>query len=42
LIDLERAERTKEELLALHGVGPEAIAILSDALAERGLEYRRS
>jgi predicted flap endonuclease-1-like 5' DNA nuclease len=31
---------SKEELLAIHGVGPKAIAILGDALAERGLAYR--
>jgi predicted flap endonuclease-1-like 5' DNA nuclease len=32
--------RSKEELLAIHGVGAKAIAILGDALAERGLAYR--
>jgi predicted flap endonuclease-1-like 5' DNA nuclease len=29
-----------KELLAIHGVGPKAIAILGDALAEKGLDYR--
>jgi hypothetical protein len=34
------ASHSKKELLAIHGVGPKAIAILADALAERGLDYR--
>jgi hypothetical protein len=29
--------RTAAELLALHGVGPKAIRILTETLAERGL-----
>jgi endonuclease III len=36
------AARSKAELLALHGVGPKAIAILQDALAAEGLAFRRS
>jgi len=32
------AARSEAELLALHGVGPRAIGILREALAERGLE----
>ena len=35
-------ERSKEELLAIHGVGPKAITILGEALAAKGLAYRRS
>jgi len=34
------AAHTKKELLALHGVGPKAIAILGDALAAKGLRFR--
>lgn len=34
------ADHTKQELLAIHGVGPKAIAILGEALAARGLAYR--
>jgi predicted flap endonuclease-1-like 5' DNA nuclease len=34
------AQHSKRELLAIHGVGPKAIAILADALAARGLAYR--
>ena len=34
------ATHTEEELLALHGVGPKAIAILGEALAAKGLTYR--
>lgn len=33
------ADHSKKELLALHGVGPKAIAILGEALAARGLVY---
>ena len=36
------AEHSKKELLAIHGVGPKAIAILGDALAARGLDYKES
>jgi hypothetical protein len=31
---------SEAELLALHGVGPRAIRILREALAERGLSFR--
>ncbi len=34
------ATRSKKELLAIHGVGPKAIAILGEALAAKGLAYR--
>lgn len=34
------AAHSKKELLAIHGVGPKAIAILGDAMAARGLDYR--
>jgi hypothetical protein len=34
------AEHSKGDLLAIHGVGPKAIAILGDALAAKGLSYR--
>lgn len=36
---IEVAAFGKRRLLALHGVGPKAIRILSDALAERGLTW---
>ncbi|OOC54270.1 MULTISPECIES: helix-hairpin-helix domain-containing protein [Nocardiopsis] len=36
------ADHSKKELLAIHGVGPKAIAILGDALAAKDLEYKRS
>ena len=29
----------KKRLLALHGVGPKAVRILGDALAERGIDW---
>ena len=32
--------RSERELLALHGVGPKAVRILREALAERGLRFR--
>jgi hypothetical protein len=34
------SERTEKELLALHGVGPKAVRILSEALAGKGLSFR--
>ena len=34
------AERSEAELAALHGVGPKAIGLLQQALAERGLSFR--
>ncbi|NMG38489.1 hypothetical protein GRZ55_04430 [Chelativorans sp. ZYF759] len=36
------ASHSKKELLAIHGIGPKAIAILGDALAAKGLDYRPS
>lgn len=37
---LDEVARTgKKRLLAMHGVGPKAIRILSEALAERGIEF---
>jgi predicted flap endonuclease-1-like 5' DNA nuclease len=36
------ADRSKQELLAIHGVGPKAIAILGDALAAKGFAYKGS
>ncbi|WP_329086687.1 MULTISPECIES: hypothetical protein [unclassified Streptosporangium] len=33
------ASMTERELLRLHGVGPKAIRLLRDALAERGLAF---
>ncbi|GAB4051053.1 helix-hairpin-helix domain-containing protein [Catellatospora paridis] len=33
------AQLTKKDLLDLHGVGPKAIRILREALAERGLTF---
>ncbi|MEU6914212.1 MmcQ/YjbR family DNA-binding protein [Streptomyces olindensis] len=35
------AERSAGELLALHGVGPEAVRVVSEALRERGLDLRQ-
>ena len=35
------AECREAELLALHGVGPKAIRLLREALAQRGLSFRR-
>ena len=32
-------ELTEKELLALHGVGPKAVRILREALAERGQAF---
>ena len=36
------ARRSQEELLTIHGVGPKAIRILSEALAAKGLGYKAS
>jgi len=36
------AGRSRAELLAIHGVGPKAVAILAEALAARGLKYKGS
>lgn len=42
LTTLDRvATRTEDELLALHGIGPRAIRILTAALAEKGMALRR-
>lgn len=38
----EVSRHSKAELLAIHGVGPKAVAILGDALAARGLDYAGS
>ena len=35
------AGRSEVELAALHGVGPRAIRLLREALAGRGLSFRR-
>ena len=35
------AEHSEAELAALHGVGPRAIGLLREALAQRGLSFRR-
>jgi len=32
---------TQAELSALHGVGPRAVGVLRQALADRGLSFRR-
>ena len=34
------AEHSKQELLAIHGVGPKAIRILGEALAAMGLDFK--
>lgn len=34
------ATRSRRELLAIHGVGPRAVAILGDTMAARGLTLR--
>lgn len=34
------AARTRRELLAIHGVGPKAVRILAETLAERGQALR--
>jgi predicted flap endonuclease-1-like 5' DNA nuclease len=36
----EVASRSREELLAIHGVGPKAIRILGEALAGEGLGFK--
>ena len=36
------ADQSKRELLAIHGVGPKAIAVLGEALAAKGLDYKGS
>ena len=37
----QAAERGEAELAALHGVGPKAIRLLREALAQQGLSFRR-
>jgi hypothetical protein len=40
LVDHENAGRPRQEdLLALHGVGPKAVRLLSAALAEHGMSF---
>lgn len=42
IADLDQvARRTEAELLALHGVGPRAVRLLGEALAERGTDFTR-
>jgi hypothetical protein len=36
------AAYSKKELLAIHGVGPKGIAILGEAMAGKGLDYKGS
>ncbi len=36
------ASHSRQELLAIHGVGPKAIRILGEELAARGLDYEGS
>lgn len=41
IISLDKVStHTEKELLAIHGVGPKAIRILREALAEKGLEFK--
>ncbi len=35
------AGHSRQELLAIHGVGPKAIAILGEALTAKGLDFKR-
>lgn len=35
------AHVTEAELLALHGMGPKALGILREALAQRGLSFKQ-
>jgi predicted flap endonuclease-1-like 5' DNA nuclease len=42
ITSLERvAAHSQKELLAIHGVGPKAVRILGEALAEKGLAFKR-
>lgn len=34
------AQHSKKDLLAIHGVGPKAVAILGEALEAKGLDYQ--
>jgi predicted flap endonuclease-1-like 5' DNA nuclease len=38
----EVAAHTEKELLAIHGVGPKAIRILGETLAQKGLAFKSS
>jgi DNA-directed RNA polymerase alpha subunit len=41
ITSLERVSaHTERELLAIHGVGPKAVRILGEVLAEKGLTFR--
>lgn len=35
------SQMTEKELLAIHGVGPKAVAALREAMAARGLEFKK-
>lgn len=34
-------EHSEDQLLAIHGVGPKAIAVLGEALTDNGLAFRK-
>ncbi len=36
------ARCSEQELLTIHGVGPKAVRILREALAERGLSFKQA
>jgi hypothetical protein len=36
------AGHSEKELLAIHGVGPKAVAILGEALAANGLDFKKT
>lgn len=36
----EASEHTSDELLSIHGVGPKAVRILREAMAQKGLSFR--
>ncbi|WP_120005099.1 hypothetical protein [Nesterenkonia muleiensis] len=39
---LQKASKhTEKELLAIHGVGPKAIRVMKEAMAEKGLSFRQ-
>lgn len=38
---MQVSQYTEKELLAIHGVGPKAVRILRERLAEHGLNFRR-
>lgn len=37
---LQVSAMSRQELLAIHGVGPKALRILEEALAERGMGFK--